>query len=132
VSLPEEVREVLDGRIFGHLATLLPDGSPHSVPVWILVEADRVAFFTQTGSRKARNLTRDARVALSAVDENNPYRSAWVRGRVAVTLEGEEALHLIDRIAEKYTGEAFPMRSGVVYLIEPERAGTVTLPFRHD
>ena len=131
MSLPDEVKEILDGRNFGHLASLLPDGSPHSVPVWLLRDGDRVAFFTQPGSRKARNLARDGRVAISVTDAENPYRSAWLRGRVAETLEGLEALRVIDRIAEKYTGEPFPMRSGVVYLVEAERAAVITLPFKH-
>jgi PPOX class probable F420-dependent enzyme len=131
MTIPEEVRELLEARNFGHVATLLPDGSPHSVPVWIGVERGRVAFFTQAGSRKARNLARDGRVALSVTDGANPYRSAWLRGRVAQTLEGNEALRVIDGLAEKYTGAPFPMRSGVVFLVEAERAGVITLPFRH-
>ena len=130
-ALPAEVRELLEARNFAHLATTLPDGSPHSVPVWIGVEGDHVVFFTQPGSRKARNLERDPRVAISAVDAENPYRSAQLRGRVVGTVEGEEALAIIDRIAVKYTGEPFPMRSGVVFLVEPERARETVLPFRH-
>jgi PPOX class probable F420-dependent enzyme len=132
VILPADVRELVSARNFGHLASLLPDGSPHSVPVWITLEGDRVAFFTQPGSRKARNLAEDGRVALSVTDGENPYRSVWVRGRVAATLEDLEALRVIDRLAEKYTGRPFPMRSGVVYLVEAERAGSMTLPFRHE
>jgi PPOX class probable F420-dependent enzyme len=131
-ALPAEVRELLEARNFAHLATTLPDGSPHSVPVWIGVEGGHVVFFTQPGSRKARNLERDPRVAVSAVDLENPYRSAQLRGRVVGTVEGEEALEIIDRLAVKYTGEPFPMRSGVVFLVEPERARETVLPFRHD
>jgi PPOX class probable F420-dependent enzyme len=130
-ALPAEVRELLEARNFGHLATTLPDGSPHSVPVWIGVEREHVVFFTQPGSRKARNLERDPRVAISAVDGENPYRSAQLRGRVVGTVEGEEALEIIDRLAVKYTGELFPMRSGIVFLVEPERARETILPFRH-
>ena len=105
MPLPAEVRELLEARNFAHLATTLPDGSPHSVPIWIGVEGDHVVFFTQPGSRKARNLERDPRVAISAVDLENPYRSAQLRGRVVDTVEGEEALEIIDRLAVKYTGE---------------------------
>jgi PPOX class probable F420-dependent enzyme len=101
------------------------------VPVWIGVEGDHVAFFTQPGSRKARNLERDPRVAISLVDLQNPYRAAHLRGRVVRTVEGEEALEIIDRLSLKYTGEPFPMRSGVVFLVEPERARETVLPFRH-
>jgi PPOX class probable F420-dependent enzyme len=130
-DLPAEVRELFEGRNFAHLATVLPDGSPHSVPVWIRVEDGKLVFFTQTQSRKARNLERDPRVAVSIVDERNPYRSAWVRGRVVERIEGEQALEIIDRISQQYTGEDFPMRSGVVHVMEPERSGHVVLPFTH-
>ena len=130
-ELPAEVRELFEARNFAHLATVLSDGSPHSVPVWIRVEDGRLVFFTQTQSRKARNLERDARVAISIVDEQNPYRSAWVRGRVVDRIEGEQALEIIDRISQQYTGADFPMRSGVVHVIDAERTGHVVLPFSH-
>src|SRR5829696_4353063 len=90
---------------------------PHSVPVWTDVDGDHLIFFTQPQSRKARNLARDPRVALSITDREQPYRMAQVRGRVAGTIEGEDALEVIDRLAVKYTGQPFPMRSGVVYRI---------------
>jgi hypothetical protein len=70
-------------------------------------------------------------VAISIVDGANPYRGAHLRGRVAATVEGDEALEIIDRLAEKFTGEPFPMRSGTVYMIEPERVGCRVLPFTH-
>jgi hypothetical protein len=38
---------------------------------------------------------------------------------------------VIDRISQKYTGQPFPMRSGVVFLVEPERSAFVALPFAH-
>jgi PPOX class probable F420-dependent enzyme len=130
-ELADDVRGLLEAPNFAHLATVLPDGSPHVVPIWIAVEGDRIAFFTQPGSRKARNLGRDARVALSLTDFENPYLSAWIRGRVSETLEGDEAFEIVDRIAVKYTGRPFPMRTGVVYLIEADRSAFVQLPFAH-
>jgi PPOX class probable F420-dependent enzyme len=132
-DLSPEVRALFErGRNFVHLATLLPDGSPHSIPIWAILEGDRIAFFTQARSRKARNLARDPRVALSVVDHSNPYRNAQIRGRVAATLEGDEALEVIDRISDHYIGRPFPMRSGIVFLVEPERVNYVDLPFRHE
>ncbi len=67
MSLPPDVRALFAGRNYAHLATVGPAG-PTSVPVWIDVEGDRLVFFTQSGSRKARNIARDPRVALSVVD----------------------------------------------------------------
>jgi PPOX class probable F420-dependent enzyme len=101
------------------------------VPVWTAARGEHVLFFTQPQSRKARNLERDPRVAFSITDHEHPYRMAQVRGRVVETLHGDEALEVIDGLALKYTGEPFPMRSGIVYLIEPERVQQMELPFRH-
>jgi PPOX class probable F420-dependent enzyme len=129
--LSDQVRLLFEGPNFGHVATVMPDGSPHSVPIWVGLEGERIAFFTQEGSRKARNLERDPRCAISVTDYEHPYRSARVRGRVAEKLTGAAALEIMDRIARRYTGEAFPMRMGVVFLVEPERVGFTELPFRH-
>lgn len=134
MSLSAEVRAVLAGRSFAHLATLLPDGSPHSVPVWIDVdENDRLVMFTQTGSRKARNIERDGRVAISAVDGDNPYRQCDLRGRVVGRIDGERALAIADALSVKYTGAGFPWRSPntVVYSIEVDRSHHTELPFTH-
>jgi len=128
-GLDDEARELFAGGNFVHLATVLPDGAPHSVPLWTIVEDGRIAFFTQPGSRKARNLARDPRVALSVVDRNNAYHSAWARGRVAERLEGDAALEVIDRLSQAYIGAPFPMRSGIVYLVHVDRSATRTLPF---
>ncbi len=128
-DLDPDVRALLEAPNFVHVATLMPDGSPHSVAVWAGLEAGRPYFFTQPSSQKARNLGRDPRIALSVVDRENPYRTARLRGRVGGTVEGEAALALIDRLSQAYTGHDFPMRSGVVFLIDVDRAAFLELPF---
>jgi PPOX class probable F420-dependent enzyme len=128
-ELTPDVRELFEGANFGHVATLMPTGAPHSVAVWVGLEGDRIAFFTQSASQKALNLHRDPRVAISITDHENPYRTARIRGRVAETLEGDAALEVIDRLSNRYTGKPFPMRNGVVFLVEPDRVGFMELPF---
>jgi PPOX class probable F420-dependent enzyme len=128
-EMTDDVRGLFQGANFGHVATLMPSGAPHSVAVWVGLEGDRIAFFTQPASQKARNLARDPRVAISITDHDKPYRSARIRGRVAETLEGDAALEVIDRLSQRYTGQPFPMRSGVVFLVEPDRVGFMELPF---
>ena len=130
-EIPPEVRALFDGPNYGHVATLMPDGSPHSVAVWVGIEDGRIVFFTQEASQKARNLMRDPRCAVSITDRENPYKTARVRGRLVATREGDAALEVMDRLAVKYTGQPFPMRSGVLYEIEPERVGYMELPFEH-
>ncbi len=126
-KLDADVRRLLDGANYGHIATILPDGAPHSVPVWVGLEGGRIAFLTSPGSRKARNLDRDPRVAISVTDHERPYAMAQVRGRVVERLDGDAAWEVIDRLAQKYTRHPYPLRSDrVVFLIEPEHALAVS------
>lgn len=129
MALSDDVRALFEKANFVHLATVLPSGAPHSVPVWIGVEGERLAFFTQPQSRKARNIDRDPRVAISVVDRDDPYAMAQIRGSVVERLQGEEALAIIDRLSIAYTGNPFPMRTGEVFLVEPEREFSMKLPF---
>ena len=129
-ELDDDLRGFFRAPNLIHVATALPSGAPHSVPVWCGLEEGRIAFFTQPGSRKARNLARDPRLAISAVRHDNPYAMVQVRGRVAETLDGDAALAVIDRLAVDYTGEPFPMRSGIVFLVETGRVQSMILPFQ--
>lgn len=127
VQLPEDVSVLFDGANIGHLATSMPDGSPHTVPVWVGIEDGRVAFLTGPGSRKARNLDRDPRLAISITDRERWFAMAQVRGRVAEVLEGDAAFEVIDRLSHKYVGQPYPARSDrVVFLVEAERAWAQT------
>jgi PPOX class probable F420-dependent enzyme len=130
MSLEPIPAELFGGGHVVHLTTLRADGSPQSRPVWTIVHDDHVVFFTQPGSPKARDIGRDPRVALSVADKANPYRSAWLRGRVGRVIEGDDALAIIDRISDAYIGQPFPMRSGNVYVVEAEAQGAAELPFQ--
>jgi PPOX class probable F420-dependent enzyme len=130
-ELSEGVRALFQRANFAHVATVLPSGAPHSVPVWIALEGDRIAFFTQPGSRKARNLSADPRVAISIIDHEKPCRMAQIRGRVVETVGGEDALAIMDRMALRYTGKPFPLRRGIALLVEPEKVFEMELPFEH-
>jgi PPOX class probable F420-dependent enzyme len=130
MPLEPDVAELFGGGHVVHLTTLRADGAPQSRPVWTIVDDGHVVFFTQPSSPKARDVARDPRVALSVTDRANSYRSAWLRGRVARIVEGDEALEIIDRISDAYIGEPFPMRSGHVYVIDTDAQGTASLPFK--
>jgi len=120
--LDPDVRRVLNGTSIAHLATVLPDGSPHAVPLWIGVHDDRIVFLTDPDSRKARNLRRDPRVALSIAPVDNPLQPVVIRGRVVEWLNGDPAWEIIDQLATKYTGGPYPRsQERVVAVIEPER-----------
>ena len=83
ISLSDEIRQLLDRPNFAHLATLMPDGSPQSVPVWIGREGDRIIVCTGENSLKGKNTRRDPRVALSIVDFDNPYVEAQIEDELS-------------------------------------------------
>jgi PPOX class probable F420-dependent enzyme len=120
--LEPEIRRVLDGTSIAHLATSLPDGAPHVIPVWIGTHGDRIVFLTGPASRKARNLERDPRVALSIAPADNPFVPVIIRGRVVERLDGDPAWKIIDEISAKYIGGPYSReQERVVFVIEPEQ-----------
>lgn len=120
--LDSTVRRCLDGTSLAHLATVLPDGSPHSVPLWVGTRGEQIVFLTGPQSRKARNLRRDPRVALSVAPTDNPFEPVVVRGRVVEWLEGDAAWEIVDQLAMKYIGAPYSRElERVVAVIEPER-----------
>ena len=126
-AMTADVRRLIERPNYAHIATLMPDGAPHSVPVWIDVEGDNLAFLTGPGSRKARNLERDPRVAISIIDADQPNASALIRGQVVERIEGDRAWEIIDRISQKYIGQPYPMRTDrIIFLIKPDHAQAVT------
>jgi PPOX class probable F420-dependent enzyme len=133
VSLSPEAKALIDRPNFAHLATLMEDGSPQSVPVWVGREGDRLLVCTGEGSLKGRNTRRDPRVALSIVDFHNPYEEVQLRGRV-VERRPDPDLAIMDPVSHKYTGKPFPMRGRegrVALVIEVDKVRYTKLPFAH-
>jgi PPOX class probable F420-dependent enzyme len=109
-TLSTKARDLIARPVLASLATLNPDGSPQITPLWVDRNGDDVVFNTAEGRVKARNLERDARVAVSVIDPDDPYNVIAFRGTVIdVTTDGADA-H-IDALAKKYLGvDSYPMR----------------------
>jgi PPOX class probable F420-dependent enzyme len=101
------VRNAVESTSIAHLATVLPNGSPHSIPLWVSTLDDKIIFLTGPNSQKAHNLRRDPRVALSLAPVDNPYEPIIIRGRVVDWITGDEGWQLVDQIAKKYTGQPY-------------------------
>ena len=132
-TLSPEVKNLIDRPNFAHLATLMPDGSPQSVPVWIGREGEHIVICTGEGSLKAKNTRRDPRVALSIVEFTNPYEEVQIRGRV-IERRADSDFKMMDAVSHKYTGKPFPMRSPegrVALIVEVEKVRYTKLPFEH-
>ena len=131
--LSAEIKQLLDRPNFAHLATLMADGAPQSVPVWVGREGDRILVCTGEGSLKAKNTRRDPRVALSVVDFHDPYTEAQLRGRV-VERRPDPQLKYYDLMSQKYIGKPWPYReekAPIVLVIEITKAKYDKQPFEH-
>ena len=132
ISLSPDITRLVDGRNFAHVATTMSDGSPHSAPVWIGRDGDRLIICTDETSVKARNTARDPRVAISIIDLKDPCRVAQLRGRV-VERRPDSDFSLLDGISRKYVGEPYPDHSEVpiALVIEIDKARYSKEPFEH-
>jgi PPOX class probable F420-dependent enzyme len=131
--LSDDIKSLIDAPNFAHLATLMPDGSPQSVPVWVGREGERLLICTGETSLKAKNSQRDPRVALSIIDFHDPYREAQLRGRVVERRPDPECKYM-DVISHKYIGKPFPFREPqgrVALVVEIEKVRFAKLPFEH-
>jgi PPOX class probable F420-dependent enzyme len=129
VRIPRKAREILRKQSFAHAATLMPDGSPRVTPVWVDVEGDEIVLNTTEEQMKPTDLRNDPRVAIAAIDPDNPYDAVIVRGRVS-EMRHPGAHEQIDTTARKYLDEdEYPFHEPgderVKVHIEPEH---VTMP----
>lgn len=76
----EPILKLLQGKNFGYLAALMPDGSPQVTPTWVDTDGEHILINTALGRLKYENVLRDPRVAVSVSDSANPYNMVSIRG----------------------------------------------------
>jgi PPOX class probable F420-dependent enzyme len=125
VTIPEKYLDLFQKKAFANLATLMPDGSPQVTPVWVDYDGSHVLVNSARGRQKEKNMKPNAKVALSILDPDNPYRYLEIRGKVeSITEQGADA-H-IDKMAKKYLGQdKYPYRkpseTRVIFKILPTK-----------
>jgi PPOX class probable F420-dependent enzyme len=123
-EIPAAYMDLLQQKVaFASLATVMNDGSPQVTPVWFDYTNGHVRVNTAKGRVKARNLHEGARVAMSILDPDNPYRYLQIRGQVVSATEEGASAH-IDSLAKKYLGKdkypfSQPGEVRIMYEIEP-------------
>ncbi len=128
-QMSEGVKKLFEEANFGHLATVMPDGSPQVTAVWVDYDGTHILVNTAEGRQKPRNIRRDPRVAIDVVRQGSEYAFAQVRGRVVeITSEGAE--EHIDRLAKKYLGrDTYPFRQAserrIILKIAPEHVSSM-------
>lgn len=102
--IPDSHLDLIDGPVYVVLTTIMPDGQPQSSVIWCNRDGDHVLVNSTRGRQKSRNMDRNPKVTLLALDPDDPDRYLEVRGTVeSVTEEG--AVEHIDQLARLYTNE---------------------------
>lgn len=105
-----------EGTRTGKVATVRHDGRPHVAPVWFVVQGDAIVFTTWYETVKAKNLTRDGRVAFTVDLQEPPYAFVLVEGVATVHPADPHLVDVATAIGARYMGaeaEAFGQRNGV-------------------
>lgn len=100
---PANFKDLLDAPGIAHMATIGPDGTPHTSPVWYEWTGDDLLISHTKDRQKYRNLQRDPRFSVSILDPNNAYRFLEIRGTAEITDDPDA--ELIHRLAKKYMGK---------------------------
>lgn len=106
LELPQNFRDIIKQKAFCHIATLLPDGSPHTTMTWVDTDNTYVLINSVQTHQKVRNMQRDPRVALNVANPTNPSEVVSLRGYVAeITTEG--AVEHLEALSQKYMGKSY-------------------------
>ena len=87
MTIPERYRYLTDQPLFAHLATVRPDGSVQSNPMWFEVVGDEVRFTHTSKRQKLKNLQANPTMSLSIVDPQDPLLYVEIRGHLAGVID---------------------------------------------
>ncbi len=110
--LPEPVVELLRRPNPSVVASLTPSGAPMAVPTWYLLEDDGTILLNMDAERaRLRWMQERPQVSLSVLKDEEWYTHVSMRGTIVRWEHDPVRAHAdIDRLAEHYTGRAYPDR----------------------
>lgn len=121
----DELSRLFQFRNLAYLGTLSKDGSPHITPVWAEMVEDLILINTFEESAKIRHISKDKRIALSIVEQNNPFSMVSIKGKV-VEQTSEGADEHLKKLAKRYLGIGKyyyrkPNHKRVILKLKPEK-----------
>jgi len=133
-AIPDDFLELFQKKAYGHLSTLMSDGTPHVTSVYVDWDGKYIIVNSARGRVKDKNMQERPHVALQIPDPDNSDRYISIRGRVVeITQEGAEE-HL-NKLAQRYIEKEvyppsmrFPGEVRALYKILPDKV-TVWSPW---
>jgi PPOX class probable F420-dependent enzyme len=122
VAVPEGYESLLNRPLFGHLATVRPDGGPQVNAMWFDWDGELLRFTHTTKRQKYRNIAANPLVSMSVIDPDNSYRFIEVRGVVEDVVPdpaGTFYMTLNDRYSGPLTEPPADKADRVVLVVRP-------------
>ncbi|MGH2949355.1 MAG: PPOX class F420-dependent oxidoreductase [Solirubrobacteraceae bacterium] len=107
--LPPALEEFLAQPNPATIATLQPDGRPHTAATWYLWKDGNVLVNMDPSRKRLRHLRTDPRVSITVLGGDDWYRHVTLRGRV-VAIDDDTGFDGIDRLSRHYTGHPYAQR----------------------
>jgi PPOX class probable F420-dependent enzyme len=121
----DELARLFQFRNLIYIGTISKDGSPHITPVWAEMVDDLILINTFEESAMIKHITNDKRVAVSVVEQNNPFNMVSIKGKVLEQTSDGADEHL-KKLAKRYLGIGKyyyrkPNHKRVILKIKPEK-----------
>ena len=133
IVLSHQVLDLLKGRNFASLATMMPNGYPQVTPIWIDFDENHdLLVNTALGRSKEKNTITNDKVGLSIFSMANPYETVSIIGNVIdKTTEGAD--HHFNKLSKKYLNlDKYPINKPeekrVILKIKPKKIIYVSIP----
>ena len=128
MALDEDTVRLAKGKNLATVVTLMPDGQPQALPLWIDTDGENLLVNTEPQRQRGRNLARDPRITILIQGSDDPWDWSEVRGHVVRTVGGAEARQHIDEVSQRYTGHSYQPPVGpegrIVYVVAPDKVNT--------
>ncbi|HKU84399.1 MAG TPA: pyridoxamine 5'-phosphate oxidase family protein [Candidatus Nitrosocosmicus sp.] len=131
--MSHQVLDLLKGRNFASLATMMPNGYPQVTPIWIDFDENHdLLVNTALGRSKEKNTITNDKVGLSIFSMANPYETVSIIGNVIdKTTEGAD--HHFNKLSKKYLNlDKYPINKPeekrVILKIRPKKIIYVSIP----
>ncbi|MFI9011092.1 pyridoxamine 5'-phosphate oxidase family protein [Actinosynnema sp. NPDC053489] len=121
----DEVRAFLEEQRVVTVATLGPNGRPHLVPLWFVVEDGEPVGWTYRASQKVANLRRtpEATLQWEAGETYDQLRGVTMECDVRLVEERAEVARIGAAVAARYTGQSGPELDAFVAAQAVKRVG---------
>jgi PPOX class probable F420-dependent enzyme len=129
LPLPPELDELVAQPSPAVVGTVRRDGSPHTAATWYDWEGGRVLLNMDESRARLRHMRENPQVSITILVEGGAADQVTLFGRIE-SIERDEGLRDIDRLARRYTGKPFGTRDRgrVTAWMRPDRWSSWPLP----